>query len=187
MSADRWLLQNVPSPVIVWKISLKKMVYAGYIGEFVQTLESISSIPVWITRLKIHHSGQFESSIAVSNNGLSPWRTDIWNVVAVARNGFSNGSFKFSRNLKHPGVTQKVGGIFEDWKIAEKILTFSLHAHIETLHISTVLTSVSLSFIDHTVAVISTCVCQVFPYCTLKKALAAFTTEKRSKINDWNK
>ena len=71
----------------------KKNVYAGYIGEFVQTLESISSIPVWITRLQIHHSGQFESSIAVSNNGLSPWRTDIWNVVAVARNGFSNGSF----------------------------------------------------------------------------------------------
>jgi len=36
-----------------------------------------------------------------------------------------------------------------------RILTFSLHSHGQTFHITTVLTSVSLSFVNDTVPVVS--------------------------------
>lgn len=60
-------------------------------------------------------------------------------------------------------------------------LTLSLHSHGQTLHVSAVLTAISLAFVDHTVAFISTRISQVLSHSSLEKAFAPFTTGKRDK------
>lgn len=54
-------------------------------------------------------------------------------------------------------------------------LTFSLHAHGQTLLIAAVLAAVPLALVYQTLLNFSTRVCEVFPDGSLEEALASFT------------
>ena len=55
------------------------------------------------------------------------------------------------------------------------VITFSLHAHGETLDIAAVLAAVALAFVNQTVAVVSAGVGQLLPHRALEEAFTAFT------------
>lgn len=62
------------------------------------------------------------------------------------------------------------------------LLTFSFHTLRQTLGVSTVLTAVSLSLIDNTVAIVAACVAQIFTNGAFKESLTTFTaTEVKPK------
>ena len=58
--------------------------------------------------------------------------------------------------------------------------TFAFHPHHKALLITTVLTSVALSFVDEAGSVLPTGVGQLLPHRTFEKSLATFATAKKA-------
>lgn len=60
------------------------------------------------------------------------------------------------------------------------IFTFSLHAHVEALHVAAILTTVALPLVNQTALVIPACVREIFTHCTFEEALATLTAVNES-------
>lgn len=65
-------------------------------------------------------------------------------------------------------------------------LTFFFHTHLNTFLVTTVLATIALPFIDDTISIISTCVCQVFAHRTFEETFTSFATrrEEREKATE---
>ena len=56
------------------------------------------------------------------------------------------------------------------------MVTFSLHAHGQALHVAAVLTAVPLPLVDQATFLIAAGILQVFAHCAFEEALAALAT-----------
>jgi hypothetical protein len=54
---------------------------------------------------------------------------------------------------------------------------FAFHATIEAFLVTTILTSISLLLINHTISILPTRIRQIFSYCALKETLTSLTAE----------